>query len=228
MHAILAAGLAAGVLVAASLQSKPAAGRVSVTDPSGDVNPIRTSKNETFPGMDVVKLDIESDGTIISVAATLTAPPPRFASDVVQVFVDADRAATGVALINPKIGGFDYLVQLHACVRFADSSSTCAGGSMTAGAAVESRYASIFAWRYKGSSETDGQVAVQDSFAMPPAIEAPRTPVNGNLIRSTLPYGAIGVKSGQTIRLLVRESGTYPTRTGELQGFFPEILLTLK
>ncbi len=81
-------------------------GSVELTDAAGDVGPIQTS-NKTYPGFDVVKLSIVSDGKRITVAATLKSPPADFASDAVELYFDIDNSKkTGAALLSPEIGGF--------------------------------------------------------------------------------------------------------------------------
>jgi hypothetical protein len=57
--------------------------------------------------------------------------------------------------------------------------------------------------------------------------EAKKTPVTGAVVQSTLDYAAMGAKSGQTIRLVVREFCTAKVKN-VAQGFFPDIVLTLK
>ncbi len=229
MRLVALAGPVLLMVTALAAQSQKAAGSVSLTDPAGDVNPIETSNNRTFPGFDVVKLDVVSDGKEISFAATLKDPPGDFATDVLELYFDTDNLVkTGIVLINPPVGGFEFKGDLRACATYSDSSRTCAGGAMTAAAKVSTRYASAFLFRYKGPTDVDGRIILVDSNAFPPATEAPQVPIKGTLVQASLLYTSLGVKPGQTIRLVVRESCTYPTRTGMMQGFFPEILLTLK
>jgi hypothetical protein len=64
---------------------------VEWTDPAGDVNPINTSDGKV-PGFDVVKLNLTSDGTALTITATLKGPlRGDFASDVVQLYFDTDN-----------------------------------------------------------------------------------------------------------------------------------------
>jgi hypothetical protein len=81
---------------------------VELADPAGDVGQIMTSDGN-FPGLDVVKLAMRSDGKQITFTATLKEPPGSVASDVVKVYIDTDNdAKTGAGLRSPKIGGFEY------------------------------------------------------------------------------------------------------------------------
>ena len=54
--------------------------------------------------------------------------------------------------------------------------------------------------------------------------DAPSTPAKGKVYTGKIAYTSLGVKSGQTIRIIAREL----TDRGEQQGMFPEALLTLK
>jgi hypothetical protein len=79
--------------------------------------------------------------------------------------------------------------------------------------------------RYRGSR------AVKEPLIDLPAagnVKEPRkTPVAGPVIQATVDYASMGVASGQTIRLVVREycAGTVKNVA---QGFFPEIALRLR
>ena len=52
-------------------------------------------------------------------------------------------------------------------------------------------------------------------------------PVSGAVVQATLDYVAMGVKPGQTIRLVVREYCAGKVKSVP-QGFFPDVVLTLK
>ena len=83
------------------LEVRRANGRIELTDPVGDVEPIHSSGD--YPGLDVVKLALASDGKQIAFAATLHDPPGIFALDVLEIFFDTDnKAATGVQMVFPR------------------------------------------------------------------------------------------------------------------------------
>jgi hypothetical protein len=103
-------GLVTLVALLAQHAAKPGAaaplnavGGVEVTDAAGDIEPIvyRESvgdgpeKEVKYPGFDVVKLAVTSDGTTLSFAATLKAPPVSAAFDVLEFYVDADNRPAG-------------------------------------------------------------------------------------------------------------------------------------
>ena len=211
-------------------QPKPAAGMVELTDPAGDVDPVRTLRDGVEvmkPGLDIIKLSITSDGKQISFATTL-AGAPGVGRGFLELYFDTDRSKTGMALLNPVIGGFDLGGELDVCADYTDSSSSCIGGPMDAKAKVSARYAMLRLYRYKGKDRSDGFVPIVEQYAIAPAINAPKVPVAGTQVQGSLDYASLKVKSGQTIRILARESSAGATSQGEWRGFFPEIQLTLK
>jgi len=210
-------------------QAKRATGSIELTDPAGDVDPIQTSDGKQ-PGLDITKLSITSDGKQISFATTL-ASAPGVGSGFLELYFDTDPSAkTGVTLLNPEIGGFDLKGALDACAAYNDSSSSCisARGTLDKKAQVTRRYAMLSLSRYKGKSEADGVERIVEWMGFAPTLRAPEVPIVGTVVQASLDYTSLKVKSGQTIRILARESSSGATPTGEQRGFFPEILLTLK
>lgn len=231
----LAACLALASTIAPFAQTKPSLGSVEFTDDAGDVGPILTmttgpsgSSEKTFPGFDVVKLSIVSDGKQIVVSATLKSPPAEVASAAVELYFDVDNSTkTGVPIDYTKFRGFEFRGSLDACVALSDSMNSCAGGSSTPSAKLVRRYAIVSLDRFKGAKEIDGREQVVDSGGFF-AAKAPQTPVVGAVVQAALAYESLKVTPGRTIRIVVREASAHPTPTGTPQGFFPEVLLTLK
>lgn len=232
----LTACLTFGAMIAAFAQTKPSMGSVEFTDAAGDVGPIRTmttgpsgTTEKTFPGFDVVKLSIMSDGKQITVATTLKSPPAEVASSVVELYFDLDNSkTTGAALDYTPFSGFEFRGSLDACVTLSDSVNSCAGASATPSAKLVRRYAIVSLDRFKGAKESSGREQVVDSAGFFGTMKAPPTPVVGAVVQAALAYDALKVVSGRTIRLVVREGSAHPTPTGTPQGFFPDVLLTLK
>ena len=194
---------------------------VELTDPAGDVSVIHSTGGD-HPGFDVVKLALRSDGRRLTIAATLKDPPGDFASDVVRIYFDTDNdRSTGSQFTFPKIGGFEYGGQLHACVSYADRSEACAGG--TSSKAV-GHWAALELNRYKGKGQFDTE-SVIDAMDFPGKKASPRTPIQGKVVESALEYADLQVKPGQTIRVVVQETGGMSDAD---EGLFPDILLTLK
>ena len=221
----LAAGAAMLIAVSAGAaetkKSTPlkAAGSIELTDPAGDVSPIHTSDNVDYPGFDVVKLSVKSDGKQIAIVATLKDPPGVFASNVVELYLDTDNnAKSGTSLNFPPIDGLEYEAELSACADYADGSSACAGGSK---AKPKSHWAAINLSRYKGKGPYDRDTVV-DSMGFGGSKASPKAPITGNVVQGSVDYSDLKVKPGQTIRLVIKESHAKEV------GLFPEILLTLK
>lgn len=214
-------------------ETKRPTGSIELTDPAGDVVPVDLYSDGVAskkPGLDIIKLSVTSDGKQISFAATL-AGGPGVGNGFLELYFDTDRSAkTGVTLLNPEIGGFDLRGELDACASYSDSSSSCmsAVGTLDKKAKVTSRYAVLRLNRYKGKTETDGVERLVEEHAFAPAVEAPKVAIAGAVVQGSLDYASLKVKAGQTIRILARESNSGATPTGEMKGFFPEIVLTLK
>jgi len=200
--------IAATALVGTAEQSTQS--HVSLDDPTGDVQPMSSSSGD-IPGRDVIKLEIASDGQNLIVTVTLADDVSgTLANDVVQMFIDTDGdPATGASAVWGDKSGFEQKVELHACVKYSNGASACAGGG---GSTATGYYAVATA----ENTET-GQTA-QSIF------DVPETPIEGRVISSKVPYADLGVRSGQTIRIYARESnGPY-----DESAYFPEIALTLK
>jgi len=209
----------------APLPVKKAVGSIELTDPVGDVQPLHSSSGKDYPGFDVVKMTLASDGKRLSITATLHDAPPAFASDVLELFFDTDnKAATGAQMIFPKLGGFEYRAQRDACVDFSDKSSACAGGTSDAKAKATAHYGAIDLIRYTGKGEYERE-DVLDALSFPGRKASVQTPIGPDrVVRGFIDYADLKVKPGQTIRILVREASS----STDLAGYFPEILLTLK
>jgi hypothetical protein len=203
---------------------------VELSDPPGDIDPIRLSTGVTHPGFDVIKMAIRSDGKQITFSATLKDPPGPVANDVLQVYADTDNnTSTGASLRMARIGGFEFRASLHACVRYAEGSAACAG--MPGGAtSPTAHFAIVSLERFKGSSEFDKETLIGMSefpsmLGRPASKAARRAPIVGALVEATLDYADLDVKPGQRIRLVVKESSSESAPDG---GWFPDIVLTLK
>lgn len=228
--ALLAAILSLGAFPSASATAqdpqpaKPpavkATGGLELTDPAGDVEAIHSSSGD-YPGLDVIKLALASDGKQLKVTATLKDPPGVFADTVVEIYFDTDRnAKTGAELTFPPAAGFEFLAKLQACVEFDDKSAACVGGSSKAKATRH--WAGIDLERYQGKGQYDRK-SVVDAMGFPGSKASVQTPISGTTVAGVIDYADLGVKPGQTIRLLAREvSGKTDADR------FPEIWLTLK
>jgi hypothetical protein len=198
-----------------------ASGKIELKDAAGDVTPITTSGKD-HPGFDVVKLSITSDGKLINFGALLKDPPGSFATSALVLYFDVDQnPATGARLDSyGKPNGFEYKGELKICMKYENGVVACTGGSSKS--KVKSRYAGMDLYRLKGSSESNKE-SIVDSMGFPGRKPAVKTPVTGNEAKGTLEYEDLGLKSGQTVRILVSEACS-----PRAKSLFPEILLTLK
>lgn len=78
---------------------------------------------------------------------------------------------------------------------------------------------------FKGESNFAAKEDVVDSMGFPGSKAAVQVPVNGKMVEAPIDYADLKVKSGQTIRILARETGGSAT---DGEGYFPIVLLTLK
>ncbi len=217
---VLAAALA--LALSASAEVKKAKGSIELSDATGDVNPITTSKG-SYPGLDVEKVKIDSDGKQIKFDVTLKEPPHDFASAVIEVFFDTDN--------NPKTGaasmffkdktGFTYKGKIESCIKFDNGMTACTGGSSKA--KVLKRFGAMGLYELTGKSDSQKKEIVS-AMGFPGKKAGKKIPVTGKVITGVLEYADLKVKSGETIRILIRES-CGPIKASSL---FPEVLLTLK
>ena len=219
---LLVAGLTLGLAVGAYAEVKKAKGSIELSDPAGDVNKINTSGG-TYPGMDVVKLKISSDGKQLVFETTLKDPPPDFASNVLIVWFDVDNSPkTGIQLMFYKDRvGFEYRSQLYACIKYDNGMTACTGGSSKT--KVLERFGALDLDYFKGKDE-NARKSLVGTLRFPGQKPALKTPITGKTVKGVLDYADLKVKSGQTIRILVREA-CGPIKATSL---FPEVLLTLK
>ncbi len=212
--AILAIAVAAAVP-----QTAPRAVKVlhavEWTDPAGDVERGNTS-NGTRPGFDLVKLGLVSDGTALTINATLKSPMSgTWGSEVVTIYIDTDNnPKTGYETFWSKVPGFELKAELEACVDFVDGSITCVGG--LDGTKVKGYHAVVPVGRIIDTSGNTKDIV--NSF------RAEAVPIKGALVSAKLTYKDMGVKPGQTIRLLARETdGPF-----DASADFPLAVFTLK
>jgi hypothetical protein len=187
-----------------------ASGAVSLEDSAGDVEPMSSSSGE-HPGRDVVKLDLASDGTNLTVSATLASEVSgTFANDVVQVFVDTDNdPSTGGKATFGEKAGFESQIDLLVCIEYENGGEACVGGA--------GEKATAYSAAAKITDTSSGK-------ALHSVWDLPRTPIQGKVVSSSVSYQDLGIASGQTIRLFARESnGAY-----DPSSYFPEVALTLK
>lgn len=209
----LAFGAQAGVM--------KAKGGIELKDATGDVNPISTSSG-SYPGLDVEKVAISSDGKQLKFDVTLKEPPHNFASSVIEVFFDTDNdPKTGAAsMFYRDRTGFSHKGHIDSCIKFDNGMTACTGGSSKA--KPVKRFAAMGLYVLTGKSDAQKKETVS-AMGFPGRKAGKKTPVKGKVITGVLDYADLKVKPGQTIRILIRES-CGPIKASSL---FPEVLLTL-
>jgi hypothetical protein len=219
-------GLAVAALALATAWSwaqtpgpKRATGMVELDDAAGDIEGIHSTGGEE-PPLDVTHVKISSDGKRLSLDVTLAQPPGDFASSALDVYVDTDHDPKTGPEVRDHGSGWDYKLKLESCIDYTDGASACEGGSSKA--KPKSRWAAVNLDKLTDSSFSGDTVV--DSMGFFGAKASAKTPVTGKVLAGGIDYADLGVKPGQTIRLLMRETGGSPTD----DGYFPEVLLTLK
>lgn len=176
--------------------------RIRVSDPAGDITP---DEGDAHP-IDIVAVDISSDGEFVIVAVTLVEPPrptSLFQALVAGVAFDVD---------NDRKSGGQGFGGMHGDVPGIDFESEIIS-SVEDGAVSTSSAASVMGVDARGN-----QSSVLYSS------DAPSTPAKGKVYTGKIAYASLGVKSGQTIRVIARELSD----RGEQNGMFPDMLLKLK
>jgi len=196
----LAAALGAFPLLAA--EKSAAKTKVVFEDPAGDITP---DEGDAHP-VDVVKVELSSDGKFILVDVTLTeVPQPKsiFQALVLGVAFDSDNnvktGGAGFGGMYGNVPGIDFESEILASVEDGGPSKSAA--------------ASVIGVDAKGN-----QSSVLYSS------DAPVMLAKGKVYSGKIAYESLGVKPGQTIRVIAREL----TDRGEKSGMFPDALLTLQ
>ena len=180
-----------------------ARGSVELADPKGDVGPVETGTAGNMvsePGFDMVHLSIVSDGKRIVFAATLTEPPGARAGRAVDFHVDTDaNPKTGAELGVLGIHGVEYSLELDSCVQYGQHLGFSCAVSRKAQATAN--WGAMAVERYKGTSSFDKDTVVDDGEFVRGKASA-RIPVKGAVLQGSVDYADLGVKSGQTIRIV--------------------------
>jgi hypothetical protein len=205
--------LAAQGTGAAGKKTVKAEHAVKLGDPAGDVKPVSSSEGKEYPGLDVVEFALASDGAELSVNATLKNKIEKLADTTVELLIDTDNnLKTGGKSMFLPVGGFERQVNLNACLEYTDGTSACIGSFDKA---VKRFYAMATVGRYTGKDSATEQMV--GSFNTP-------VPSDGKVFRAKIKYADLGVKPGQTLRIVAREASAGL----DLEAFFPDVLLTLK
>lgn len=174
---------------------------LTLTDTGGD------DFGEEARPIDVVKVDLSSDGKFLLIATALAkAPKPAspFEALILGLAIDSDNnrktGGQGFGGMTGDVPGIEFESEILASIESDEGIS-------------KSSAASVIAVDQKGN---------QSNVRL--SSDASRTPAKGKTYTGKIAYADIGVKPGQVIRLVVRELSD----RGEMRGVFPEVLLKLK
>ena len=214
------AGTAAGVLLVLFAAGPARAQKASaeLPDPSGDVN---EANNGPENARDVVKLALGSDGTSLTIAATLAKDEKStMAGGVVRFYVDTDRKTATGGKTRYGQAGFELEGELSVCHGDATAITSCAGGGDGKPPKARHARAGLEAFTGKAGEEIQKYMTTRTVSSGMGSPSGP--PLAGRVVAAAIPYADLGVKSGQVVRVLALEVDAND------DGAFPEVLLTLK
>ncbi|MFC1569307.1 hypothetical protein ACFL4L_03665 [bacterium] len=189
--------------------------KIELNDPIGDVQ-----KNDGKPGKDVVKVSITSDGENLNIVAELKENVAFYLNDqlagpVIEMHfnIDNNDATGGIAFWGKDKKGFEYQVDLVACIKYENNGLACLGGL---GDKIEGFCSTYKIYEYEQDKK------------MPKNINNPlravQKDITGKEVEIVLPYSEIGIKSGGRIRISIRESDS----TFDNNSYFPQVFFIIK
>jgi hypothetical protein len=206
--------LVMSVILTSAALSKTVAGRhkIELTNPTGDV-----LENDGKPGKDVVKVAIVSDGDSLRITAELKENVSEYLKDqiagpVIEMHFNTDNndKTGGIAFWGKNKKGFEYQVNLVACIRYEN------GGLGGLGDKITGFCSSYKLYRYNQDKKQPENINN--------ALEVTQNDITGKEVAITLPYSEIGIKSGDRIRISIRESDS----TFDDASYFPQVFFIVK
>jgi hypothetical protein len=189
--------------------------KIELDDPVGDVQ-----ENDGKPGKDVVKLSITSDGENLHILAVLKEDVAIYLKDqlagpVIEMHFNTDNndATGGIAFWGKDKKGFEYQIDLVACIKYENGGLACLGGL---GDKIEGFVSSYKIYEY----EQDKKMPKNTNSAL----ESTQKDITGKQVEITLPYSEIGIKSGGRMRISIRESDS----SFDDKSYFPEVFFIIK
>ncbi len=188
---------------------------VVLEDAAGDVN------DGDHPGKDVVKVILDTDGTDLNITVVLAKEAKFYldghmAGDVIDLILDTDNNKTtgGESAFYGKTG-FEFLIEVGACIEYE-------GGGMACSGALEGAEATNFFSTYSLEKhiDKDNKEMISEPFNW----KARGKDIQGNSIKVSVPYSQMNLSPGQQVRLAVRERDDNTLKN----EYLPEVLLTIK
>jgi hypothetical protein len=171
----------------------------------------------------IIGISVHSDGKFLIIDTEMKNKLTTRAGVALRVYVDTDNnAATGAADPSGKHKGFEYRSSVEACIDDFKGGATCSGDESKPkayhGLAEVSRLK-------KGdpSPPSSSWILRDTADDIRKFYDAEQTPNDGKVVEGKIAYADIGVKPGQTIRLVACTASAFHDFT-----FFPDILLQLK
>lgn len=205
------------VLISQNVFTQIVTGRheVELEDPVGDV-----LENKGKPGKDVVKVSIISDGENLHIAAELKEKVEFYLKDqmagpVIEMHFNTDNNNTtgGIAFWGKEKKGFEYQVDLVACIKYENGGLACLG---SLGDKIEG-----FCSSYKiNEYEQDKKMPKNINSTL----NSTQKDITGKKVEIILPYSEIGIASGDRIRIAIRESDS----SFDDKSYFPEVFFIVK
>lgn len=205
------------LLLATAAFSQTVAGRhqIELDDPVGDVQ-----ENDGKPGKDVVKVSISSDGENLHITAELKKKVADYLKDqiagpVIEMHFNTDNndATGGIAFWGKDKKGFEYQVNLVACIKYENGGLACLGGL---GGKIEGFCSSYKLYQYEQDKKMPKSINS--------ALNATQEDITGKQVEITLPYSAIGIESGTRMRIWIRESDS----SFDDESYFPQVFFIVK
>jgi hypothetical protein len=205
------------ILVTAIAFSQTIAGRykIELDDPIGDVQ-----ENGGKPGKDVVKVSMTSDGENLQIITELKENVSYYLKDqlagpVIEIHFNSDNndATGGIAFWGKDKKGFEYQMDLVACIKYKESGLACLGAVE---GEIEGFVSSYKIYKYEQNKKMPKNTNN--------ALESTQKDITGKKVEITLPYSEIGIKSGSRIRMSIRESDS----TFDDSSYFPQVFLIIK
>jgi len=205
------------IFVVSTYSADRVAGRhkIELSDPVGDVQP-----NDGKPGKDVVRVSIVSDGENLHITAELKEPVATYlmeqmAGPVIEMHFDTDNnAATGgVAFWGKDKKGFEYQVDLVACIKYESGGLACLG---SAGSDIDGFVSSYKLYQYEQDKKSPK--------SLNSSLDSTQKDITGKEVEITLPYSLLGIQSGTRMMISIRESDS----TFDDASYFPQVYFIVK
>jgi hypothetical protein len=189
---------------------------VELSDAAGDVQ-----ARGDDPGKDVVKVILDTDGKNLNVTVVLAEEAVFYlkghqAGDVIEVMLDVDskESTGGKPFFYPK-SGFEFQIEVGACIEYENGGMACSGGLQNV---KEINYFSTYALqKFTGGSDME---LISEPFNW----KDRGKDIQGNRIEVSIPYAAMQLAPGQSVRIAVKENDDATFK----EEYLPEVLLTLK